>query len=226
MYQREGPPPGDEPILLIHGFADAYWTPQWERLSTYLQKLGYDEENIQKMDLGWVPGTTIRSPRRYGHKICSFINSSEQQTDIIAHSMGGLSSRWCIQKLDGASQVDDLITLGTPHQGVGGLNQTTEWFKYFGYSAPESVRKMQPGGEFISKLNEGPLPDSVEFTAVWSELDYVYFLSEYWKNRNGFYPENLAEQPNVKNMKVPFHAGHLDLISDKRVLLFYKHRLD
>lgn len=228
MHQRKQPPPGDEPILLIHGFADAYWMPQWQRLYTYLQKLGYPRDDIRRINLGWVPGTTIQSPRRYGRKICSFLESNypEQEIDVIAHSMGGLSTRWCIQQLGGAAHVDDLITLGTPHQGVGGLTDTTAWFRYFGYSPPTSIREMQRGGEFIRKLNGSSLPESVEFTAVWSRLDYVYFLSEYWENQNAFYPEHLADQPNVKNMEVPFYAGHLDLISDKRVLLFYKHRLD
>jgi pimeloyl-ACP methyl ester carboxylesterase len=36
---------------------------------------------------------------------------------IVAHSMGGLISRWMIEKLDEPPLVDKLVTLGTPHGG-------------------------------------------------------------------------------------------------------------
>ncbi|MFB6344756.1 MAG: esterase/lipase family protein [bacterium] len=228
MEQRNDPPPGDKPILLVHGFGDSYWLPQWQRLIEYLQKLNYDPEQIRRVNLGSIPGTTVRSPRRYGEIICSQLNSSRsnQQYDIIAHSMGGLSARWCVQMLDGHTKVDDLITLGTPHQGVGGLLKTTEWFHYFGWRPPEGISEMQPDGEFIRTINESPLPESVEFTAVWSSYDYVYFLSEYWQNKNAYYPDPLVKQTNVTNRRIPFVAGHLDLISSKRVLLYYSSQLD
>ena len=37
---------------------------------------------------------------------------------LIAHSMGGLDARYMISRLDMASQVETLTTLGTPHRGT------------------------------------------------------------------------------------------------------------
>ncbi|MCW2923817.1 MAG: hypothetical protein JWM98_1221 [Thermoleophilia bacterium] len=37
--------------------------------------------------------------------------------DIVAHSKGGLSARWYLQRMSGVDQVSQLITLGTPHNG-------------------------------------------------------------------------------------------------------------
>jgi pimeloyl-ACP methyl ester carboxylesterase len=228
MAQRTEPPPGDEPIFLVHGFGDTHWSPNWQRLESYLQRLNYDRKNIYRVYLGMIPGTTIQSPKRYAKIICEALHNRypDRRIDIIAHSMGGLGARWCIQKLNGAGRVDDLITLGTPHQGVRGLSWTNGWFQYFGYEPPGSIVDMRPDGHFINELNQGPLPDSVNFVAVWSTLDYVYFMSEYENGTNAQFPNHLTEQPNVINLKVPFFAGHLDLISDKRVLLLYKDHLD
>jgi hypothetical protein len=36
---------------------------------------------------------------------------------VLAHSKGGLTARWYLQKLSGVEHVDQLITLGTPHNG-------------------------------------------------------------------------------------------------------------
>lgn len=36
---------------------------------------------------------------------------------VIAHSKGGLTARWYLQRMGGVANVDQLITLGTPHNG-------------------------------------------------------------------------------------------------------------
>lgn len=215
---------------MIHGFADVHWSPWWDRLDYYLRRSGYPAEDLYRMNLGDLPGLTIDHPRRYGEVICERLSllhrKKDRRVDVIAHSMGGLGARWCIQKRKGHRYVDDLITLGTPHQGVGGTKEASKWTRYLLGYTPESFESFEPDGPFLGALNTGPLPEDVEFTAVWSSTDYVYVLSEWQQNVNGFYPEYLAEQPNVRNLNLPFWEGHLDLISSKRVFNFYKHRLD
>lgn len=231
MRKSTTDPPGDEPILLVHGFADVHWARWWDRLEYYLTQTGYPDERIHRMNLGKYPGTTVQHPRKYARGICRALQSfskktGENQIDIIAHSMGGLGSRWCIQELDGAQFVDDLITLGTPHQGVEGTYQGSSWAEYlFGYS-PEGTEALEPNSTFIKTLNDEPLPDSVDFLAVWSIADYVYVLSEWNQDTNAYFPDHLVRQDNVQNLKLPFYEGHLDLISSKRVFKKYREHLD
>ncbi len=223
-------PAGEERILLVHGFADVHWNPWWDRLEYYLERSGYSPDRVHRMNLGNIPGTTIKDPQKYGKLICDRLGElhaiEEQPVDVIAHSMGGLGSRWCLQELSGARFVDDLITLGTPHQGVEGTVELASWANSLVGYAPDGARALQPNSEFLMNINEGPLPSSVNFTAVWSETDYVFALSEWRSNLNGFYPDHLAEQDNVTNLKLPFYEGHLDLISSKRVFKHYRGRLD
>lgn len=42
-----------------------------------------------------------------------------RKLDVVAHSLGGLLTRWVMQELDGASRIDRLVTLATPHAGTG-----------------------------------------------------------------------------------------------------------
>lgn len=230
MPPSDSPPPGNEPILMVHGFGDVHWSPWWDRLEYYLRQTGYLPENLHRVNLGEIPGLTVGSPRRYGKIICerlSQLSGKEgQQVDVIAHSMGGLGARWCIQERDGTRYVDDLITLGTPHQGVAGTGGASSWTNYLIGYAPSGAEALHPDGRFLRKLNAGPLPEDVQFTAVWSGTDYVFFLSEWRHNTNGYYPKHLSKQPNVRNLKLPFWEGHLDLISSKRVFRVYYHHLD
>ena len=57
--------------------------------------------------------------------------------------MGGLVSRYYVQRLGGIERVRRLITISTPHQG-------TLWAHMVGN--PGS-RQMRPGSAFLSKLN-------------------------------------------------------------------------
>ena len=58
-------------------------------------------------------------------------NFNERQVVIMAHSMGGLVSRYAMNiNTQFASRVHRLVTLGSPHQGSQGANPT--WIKYSG----------------------------------------------------------------------------------------------
>lgn len=58
-------------------------------------------------------------------------NFNERQVVIMAHSMGGLVSRYAMNtNPDFAAKVHRLVTLGSPHQGSQGANPT--WIKYSG----------------------------------------------------------------------------------------------
>jgi triacylglycerol lipase len=182
------------------------------------------------MNLGNIPATTIGDPRRYGQRICQRLRALHRtyssEIDIIAHSMGGISSRWCIQELDGARMVDDLMTLGTPHQGVKGLKESTGWLRDYTEYIPLGAEALEEGSPLLTTLNEPPLPKTVDFTAVWSRTDWIFLFSEWAGSMNGYYPDILTQQDNVKNIEVPFFEGHVDLISSKRVFKLYRDDLD
>ncbi len=83
--------------------------------------------------------------------------------DLVAHSMGGLVSRFYLQELGGARRVDRLITLGTPHQGTHAAN----------FIPSALVRQLLPEGPFIRHLNSLPAPDGLQATSIVAGRDLL-----------------------------------------------------
>lgn len=209
-------PVDDKPILLVHGYADTCDTAWWDVLKTHLMDAGYAEDSIYTLSLGPLPLTTVGSPERYANevydKVVEIYQSEGSEVDIIAHSMGGLDSRWAIEKLGAAKYVDDLITLGTPHQGT--------YAAYLGLITPGG-RDMVPGSDFLQELNDGQLAEGVEYTAVWSSLDEANI-----PHSNAKIPdEELNSVAKARNVWSGYQF-HIQLVWDETVFNQYYEYLD
>ena len=209
-------PPGDEPVLLVHGYMDTGDSPWWDVVTQYLIDVGYEEGDVSVLSLGDVPGTTTDSPEKYadavGDRLESMHDEHESEVDVVAHSMGGLDSRWCVEKQDGARYVDDLVTLGTPHQGT--------YAAYLGYRTPGG-RDMVPGREFLEELNDGTLAEGVDYHAYWSRADELIDPSEYAK-----LPAPERESVEVARNDVTGFQEHIQLVYDRTVFEQYYEYLD
>lgn len=211
-----GSPPGGEPVLLVHGYMDTGDTPWWDVVTGYLLDVGYSRDRISVLSLGEVPGTTTDSPRKYadavGDRLESMHDEHGSEVDIVAHSMGGLDSRWCVEKQDGAGYVDDLITLGTPHQGT--------YAAYLGYLTPGG-RDMVPGSEFLEELNDGTLAEGVDYHAYWSHADELIDPSRYAK-----LPAPERDSVAVARNENTGYQEHIQLVYDRTVFDQYYEYLD
>lgn len=88
-----------------------------------------------------------------------------EQVDLVTHSMGGLNTRWYVKFLDGGPRVDDWVSLGGPNHGT-----TTA----FACSLLPSCREMQPGSDFLQRLNAGDeTPGAVSHGTFWSPCDEI-----------------------------------------------------
>lgn len=208
--------PGSEPVLLVHGYGDTGETPWWDVVTGYLTDVGYPEEEIYVVNLGGLPGTTTDSPTEYadvvGYRLKTISERHESRVDVIAHSMGGLDSRWCIEKQGGAQYVDDLITLGTPHQGT--------YASYLGILT-EGGRDMIPGSTFLEELDDGTLAKGVAYTALWSSIDELIDPSTYAK-----LPTAEASSVDVARNTNSGYQEHIQLVYDREVFDRYYEYLD
>jgi triacylglycerol lipase len=205
-----------DPVVLVHGYMDASGTPWWSGMERRLRAAGYDEERVYRVDLGAVPGTTVGSPRRYGRRVHDAVAEAARnhgrEVDVLAHSMGGLCARWGIEHLDGADLVDDLVTLGTPHQG--------SYLAYAGL-ATAGGRAMVPGSPFLRELNDGALAEGVDYTAVWSEQDGAISPSA-----NAALPVSVfGSMLSARNVRLET-PSHMDLVTDPAVFDRYVDFLD
>ncbi len=105
----------------------------------------------------------------------------DKELTIIAHSMGGLVSRWYIEKMDGQKVVKQLIMYGTPNGGspwatlyefssfiVGRAITGISFLKPYMFSIKllgrfakqlfTTLKQMKPSSDFLSALNDGTDP--------------------------------------------------------------------
>lgn len=191
----------NRPVVLVHGYGDSHRMPWWDRFETRLVELaGFQEENIEVVDLGDIPGTTIDSPKDYANHVGQTVEflyaKTRHPVTIIAHSMGGINTRWYVEMQDGHEVVEKIVTLGTPHRGT--------YSAYIGYFS-EGGQHMTPNGNPMERLNETGLAEGVEYVSIWSETDPIV-----WPQEKAKLPKN--EHDNTCNVKLERY-GHVELIA-------------
>jgi triacylglycerol lipase len=117
------------PIILAHGIArfDVLLRPDnlpaldsldyWRNVRTWLTAAGYE---VHHTDVDWA-GPVVKRARQLAEQIVDYVNrrpGGPTKVHIVAHSMGGLDSRWAIARCGLGPQVASLTTLGTPHHGT------------------------------------------------------------------------------------------------------------
>lgn len=207
-------------VAVVPGFGDSPKLPWWTVFKGYLEKED-PEINILEVDFSAtihppffhgeeikVPFTSVGSLKDYALQLKERVSEVEGKVDILAHSMGGLVSRWYIEVLEGDEKVDSLITLATPHQGTASA--------YIGFITPAG-REMVPGSEVLQTLNTGELPEDVEYTAVYGSEDHVFFKS--WRAK---LPENfVVNNSKARNIFVG-PVDHHEMVVNKNVFEEYK----
>jgi triacylglycerol lipase len=192
--------PDDEPVVVVAGWGalptDIWYWP----LFFQLWASGYSLDDIHAVFPEYLSALAVDSPRFnakvLARKVQSVVDShNTTEVDIIAHSMGGLASRWYVERMDGAYTVDDLVTLGTPHQG----NMLASYFTF-----TQGAQDMLPGSEFLAELDTDTISPDVHYINVWSTVDDFYF-----RQRNAQLPSGLASRKNVDQVRYDYvlHLG-------------------
>lgn len=195
---------------MVHGWGDSHSMPWWDNIERFFCDREHDRDYLQRVDLGSL-GTTIGSPKKYARKVrkeaIDLYEKHDQEISIIAHSMGGINSRYFIEFLRGHRIVDNLVTLGSPHQGT--------YVSYLGYFS-SGGRNMTPHCDLIKKMNQKGVHEDVSYTAIWSVNDAIISPS----TNARIPPESLKDSD--KNIKIK-DRGHLRMIlSDSLFETSYK----
>ena len=168
-------------VLVMHG-----WQLPWqgancgsmEPLRTYIRDgLEVDDNRVQCF--GYDPH---RSVRHVANKLKTEVEQFKQELGeeaptkihLVAHSYGGLVSRYYVEKGNGASQVASLTMLGTPNRGVRAANLPTRlsllnpllfWLNN------EALWDMRPEAAIFSSLNDGFSQPSTQYQVIAGTAD-------------------------------------------------------
>lgn len=182
-----------KPVLLIHGIGDTGLV--FSKMTTYLRDRGWSE--IHTLDL--VPCNGDLGLDELASQIKDYVDlylAAADQIDLVAFSMGGIVSRYYLQRLGGLSKVRHFVTLASPHNGT--------WTGYFRQNL--GVRQMRPNSPLLEDLNQS-LDDlaQVNFVSLWTPYDLMIV------------PANSSYLPVGTMMQLPVLA-HPFMLTDPRSL--------
>jgi len=184
-------PQGATPIILLHGLFQNRICWWWFALSLKRRGLG------PLYSLNLPPWKDVESlTERLANLVDRLkLDGGGGRVILIGHSMGGLIGRNYLQIRGGATKVQQLITLGSPHGGSR--------------LAPFAVSKMGkdllPGSGFLQNLRQAPLPEGVSLIAIYSRHDNLVLPAE-----NG-------RVEGAQNIEVR-GIGHMGLLYHPRIL--------
>ncbi|MBD0307335.1 MAG: alpha/beta fold hydrolase [Microcoleus sp. T3-bin5] len=148
------------PVLLIHGIFRK--SGIFYKMSAYLTQLGW---SVYTLNLS--PHWGNASIDELAQQIADYIDKTfapEQHLDIVGLSMGGLVTRYYLQRLGGINRVQRFIAISSPHSGT--------WMAYTLWG--KGCIQMRPGSAFLEDLNrDAALLEKLNFTSIWTDWDFI-----------------------------------------------------
>lgn len=153
------------PVVLVHGITDT--SHKMRRIAKHLKQLNWD---VYDIDL--VPNNGDAKLEVLAQQLASLINHTfdrDRRIDIVGFSMGGLVSRYYIQRLGGIDRVHRFISISAPHRGT--------WSAYF--SQRPGCVQMRPNSDFIHDLEQDvEILNRLQFTSLWTPFDLIILPPE------------------------------------------------
>lgn len=153
------------PVLLVHGINDT--GAVFDKMALYLRKRGL---SVHTVNLRPNNGSEVLD--KLAQQVASYIAATfapEQPLDIVGFSMGGIVSRYYIQRLGGIDKVQQFITISSPHKGT-----------VIAYGTWQSgVVQMRPNSDFLNDLNSDvQMLNKLNFTSIWTPYDLMIIPAE------------------------------------------------
>lgn len=178
------------PVIFVHGITDTF--ALFKTMTHQLERSGW-----KTYGLDLLPANGDCKLDRLANQLAEFIDANlpaDQPFDLVGFSMGGLVSRYYVQRLGGIDRVQRYVTISTPHNGTIAAY----------LSQRPGCLQMRPNSEFINDLNRDvKMLDRIQFTSIWTPLDGIIV------------PANSSVLPVGESIQinVPLHAW---MVTDKR----------
>lgn len=180
------------PVLLVHGIMRTAIV--FRKMSAYLTDHGW---SVYTLNLK--PHNATIGLDKLALQVADYVDQTfglEQPLDLVGLSMGGLVTRYYVQRLGGLERVQRFITISAPNQGT-----------HMAYlSARPGCVQMRPGSAFLEDLNQdSSLLERLNFTSLWTPWDFVIV------------PAKNSQMPVGQEVKIPVFA-HYSMVRDYRII--------
>lgn len=180
------------PVLLIHGIDDT--RAVMEPLGRYLEARGWRRFAFDMVPNDGREGFEVLA-RQLQREVAEIrARTGAAKVDLVGFSLGGVVARVYLQELGGASEVERLVTISSPHHG--------SWMAYLRWNA--LGEELRPGSPVYRRLN-GSLASlsGVRHTAIWTPLDLMIL------------PAWSSQLPGARDVRIPV-ALHPWMLRDAR----------
>lgn len=157
-----------DPVIIVNGtFGPEFF---YEPLAARLRHDGHRVFIFQLTNLG--TGDIANTAR----DLDAFTDGVRARTgaarvDLVGHSQGGLVARQYVKFLGGSSEVDSLVSLGSPHYGTAVAN-LADFFGGGSCLGIVACEQMAVGSAFLANLNAGDdTIGSVRYTNLYTIYD-------------------------------------------------------
>ncbi len=180
------------PVLLVHGI--------WDTAKVFRKMVSYLNEGGWKVyDLDLVPSSGTKGLDDLGKQVAAKVDRifpPEQAFDLLGFSMGGIVSRYYLQRLGGIKRVQRFISLSAPNHGTV--------IAYFNQGL--GCVQMRPSSAFLTDLNrDAQMLSQINFTSIWTPFDAMIV------------PADSSRMPVGDNIQVPV-LNHAWMLTDIRSL--------
>ncbi|MGY6528907.1 MAG: esterase/lipase family protein [Cyanobacterium sp.] len=149
------------PIVLVHGFMAR--STVFNRMLSYLTNQGH---NVHAFDL--IPCYGTADLKVLAQQVKQYIDNTfakDEKINLIGFSMGGLVTRYYLQRLGGTEKVDKYINISAPNNGT-----------FMAYLLPlRGVCQMRPLSNFLLDLNKDITTSlsKVKCLFLWTPFDLM-----------------------------------------------------
>jgi triacylglycerol lipase len=148
------------PVVLVHGITDTF--SLFKTMTGQLDRMGW-----QTHGLDLLPANGDGQLDRLAQQLADFVELTiplGQPFDLVGFSMGGLVSRYYVQRLGGIDRVQRFVSISSPHNGTIAAY----------LSQRPGCLQMRPNSEFLNDLNRDVnMLDRINFTSIWTPMDGI-----------------------------------------------------
>ncbi|MGV0105964.1 Lip, triacylglycerol lipase [Nostoc sp. DSM 114160] len=180
------------PVLLIHGIDDT--EAVFHKMAAQLRLQGWSVYSLNLLPSNGDVGLDELAKQVADYVTTTF--APEQRLDLVGFSMGGIVSRYYVQRLGGINRVQRFITISSPHHGT---------VVAYGSRRPGCLQ-MRPDSIFLKDLNsDAVMLGQLDFTSIWTPYDLMIV------------PANSSQMPVGSQVIVPVTL-HPWMLTDPRSL--------
>ncbi|MCP3797882.1 lipase [Allokutzneria sp. A3M-2-11 16] len=191
------PATGKTPVVFVHGFSGGSSILFKEMIDKF-KAAGWGDRELVRWDYDWKQSNFTTADQLKAKVAQVLRDTGAAKVDIVAHSMGSLSTRYYVKALGGTAKTKRWLS-------IGGVNQGADVARLCPGFLFDSCADMKPGSRMLKALNDSsPAPAPTKYQTLSSSCDLMA-------------PESKVKIPGVPNVDVGCYE-HIYMPKGDRVI--------